>query len=76
MRFLAALKRELKALDRGSSKRIWYAVVEHIDQARLSKELVTLHEQVEVEFEPEKFALTQPSAAGFEASSSRSGSSR
>jgi DNA polymerase-1 len=48
----AALKKELKALDRGSAKRVWYSIAEHPAQARLSRELVTLHRDVPVEFDP------------------------
>ena len=43
-----SLKRELKGMDRGSSKRIWYAIHEHADRARLSRELATLHYDVPV----------------------------
>jgi len=51
MRSLAPLKRELKALDRGSQKRAWYSIHEHREQARLSKQLVTLHCEVPVDLE-------------------------
>ncbi len=43
------VKRELKALDRGSGRRIWHAIREHRDDARLSRELATLHANVPVE---------------------------
>jgi DNA polymerase-1 len=48
VRPLAGLKRELKALDRGSGKRTWNAIAENVAEARLSKELVALHEHVPV----------------------------
>jgi len=48
VRPLAGLKREMKALDRGSGKRTWKAIAENVAGARLSKELVALHEQVPV----------------------------
>jgi DNA polymerase-1 len=58
VRPLAALKRELKALDRGSGKRVWYAIATEADQARLSKALVSLHHEVPVEFRPEQLACS------------------
>jgi DNA polymerase-1 len=48
VRPLAALKREAKALDRGSNKRHWYAIRDNVEQARLSKELVTLDHEAPV----------------------------
>lgn len=43
---LRPVKTALKALDKGSARKIWYAVHEHAAQARLSKELATLHAEV------------------------------
>jgi DNA polymerase-1 len=60
VRPLAPLKRELKALDRGSGKRAWYAIVENVEQLRLSKRLVTLDHEVPVEVEPAGFRLAAP----------------
>ena len=56
---LAALKRELKALDRGSSKKTWYSIGENEKQALLSKELVTLHYEAPVQFESDSFDLEE-----------------
>ena len=50
----AALKRELKALDRGSAKRAWSSIAEHSAQARLSRGLVTLHRDVPIEFDADR----------------------
>ena len=47
-------------MDRGSSKRIWYAIHEHADQARLSKELATLHDDVPLDGRPRRLALREP----------------
>jgi DNA polymerase-1 len=55
---LASLKRELKALDRGSGKRVWYAIDEHAEQLRLSKQLITLHHEVPLEIGTEQLKLT------------------
>jgi len=49
---LKPFKKELKGMDRGSSKRIWYAIRDHADQARLSKELATLHTDVPMKHGP------------------------
>lgn len=46
---LRELKRALKGMDKGSSKRIWYAIVEHREQARLSRELATVSTEAPVE---------------------------
>ena len=51
-RLLGPLKRELKALDRGSSRRVWYAIRDFADQAQLSRELATLHLEVPVDYRP------------------------
>jgi DNA polymerase-1 len=47
-RALRPLKKALKALDRGSSKRIWQAINENAEQARLSRDLATLRDDVPV----------------------------
>ncbi len=57
---LAGLKRALKGLDRGSSKRIWYSMVEHEDQARLSKQLASLDHAVPVALHPDSMGLKDP----------------
>jgi len=62
-RRLASLKREVKALDRGSSKRIWYAIRDHADQARLSKELATLCHDAPLEYDLERLRLEEPDVA-------------
>jgi len=56
-RIVRDLKRELKALDRGSARRIWQSIHEHRDAARLSRELATLHADVPVEVPIEELAL-------------------
>jgi DNA polymerase-1 len=57
---LKPLKKELKAMDRGSAKKSWYAIHEHADQARMSKELATLHEEVPVPIGLEQLELRDP----------------
>jgi DNA polymerase-1 len=47
-------------MDRGSSRRIWYAIHEFAEQARLSKDLATLHEEVPVEVPLESLNYTGP----------------
>ena len=59
---LGPLKRELKGMDRGSSRRVWYAIGEHAEQARLSKELVTLDHAVPAERGLEELRLASPDA--------------
>ncbi len=58
VRPLVELKRELKALDKASGKRVWYAIAEHAERARLSKELVSLRHDVPLDFRPESLAHT------------------
>lgn len=58
---LQELRRELKAMERGSSRRIWCAIKEHAGQARLSKELASLQLEVPVEFRPDQLGLAAPS---------------
>ena len=45
-RALRPLKKGLKSLDRGSSKRSWYLIDEHVEQARMSRELARLQPDV------------------------------
>jgi DNA polymerase-1 len=45
--------RVLKALDKGSQRRVWQAIVDHAEQARLSMQLATLDENVPTAFDPE-----------------------
>lgn len=52
--------RALKDLERGSSRKIWGAVHEHADQARLSRELATVDRAVPVPFEPERLLAREP----------------
>ena len=56
-RDLRDVKRELKALDRGSAKRVWYSVHEHAELARLSRELATLDHDAPVDFDPRTVAV-------------------
>ncbi len=48
---LRTLKRDLKGLDRGSARRIWQALHDHREAARLSRTLATLHDDVPIEVE-------------------------
>jgi DNA polymerase-1 len=57
VRPLAAVKREAKALDRGSNRKVWHAIAEHAEQLRLSKELVTLQAEVPIDLSPERLKL-------------------
>ena len=57
---LRPLKKELKSMDRGSSRRVWTAIHEQADQARLSKQLATLHYEVPVPIELEELELRDP----------------
>ncbi len=59
-KLLPALKRELKALDRGSSRRIWSAIRDHAEQARLSRELATLHRDAPLGLDLQALARSQP----------------
>lgn len=57
---LRGLRKVLKAMDRGSSRRIWYAIHEYAEQARLSKELATLHDDVPQDAELESLRYSGP----------------
>jgi DNA polymerase-1 len=59
-RDLRDLKRELKALDRGSARRVWTSVHEHEELARLSRELATLDRDVPVSFDPRTVTVGPP----------------
>ena len=54
------LKRELQGLDKGSGRRTWTAVAQHAEQARLSRELATLQDQVPLSFRPEELRVREP----------------
>ncbi len=54
---LRPVKRELKAMDRGSAKKSWYAIADNVEQARLSRELATLNTRAPVEQTVEELAL-------------------
>ena len=54
---LAALKRDLKAMEKGSSRKIWYSIRDHADDARMSQQLATLHFEVPLEFDTDQLAL-------------------
>ncbi len=49
IRPLRPVKRELKALDKGSAKKSWYAIASNAEQARLSRELASLNDRAPVE---------------------------
>ena len=59
-----AVKRALKALDKGSSRKVWLAIRDHTDQARLSRELATLNDRVPTETSLERLALGETDRAG------------
>jgi DNA polymerase-1 len=64
---LRAVSKLVRELDRGSARRIWYAIHEHAEQARLSRRLATLCEDSPIEFEPPSLALGPPDRARLEA---------
>ena len=55
-----ALSKVLKELDKGSQRRIWQAITEHAEQARLSRELATLDDHVPTTFDPEALRHDPP----------------
>jgi DNA polymerase-1 len=67
------VKRELKGLDRGSSRRIWSSIHEHREDARLSRELATLHADVPVEVPVDALTLEQADMGAANALFSRLG---
>ncbi|HJQ96879.1 MAG TPA: 5'-3' exonuclease H3TH domain-containing protein, partial [Candidatus Polarisedimenticolaceae bacterium] len=54
------LAKTLKDLDKGSQRRIWQAVAEHADQARLSRDLATVDANAPVTFDPAAFRMDVP----------------
>jgi DNA polymerase-1 len=55
-----ALAKLLKDLDKGSQRRIWQAIVEHAEQARLSRELATLDYDVPAQLPPHALKVETP----------------
>jgi DNA polymerase-1 len=55
-----ALAKRLKELDKGSQRRIWQAIVDNTEQARLSRELATLDSHVPATFDPEALRHDPP----------------
>ncbi len=55
-----ALARRLKDLDKGSQRRIWQAIVENTEQARMSRALAVLHADVPVTFDSDALRLDPP----------------
>ena len=55
-----ALAKRLKDLDKGSQRRIWQAIADNIEQARLSRELATLDAHVPATFDPEALRHDPP----------------
>jgi DNA polymerase-1 len=53
---LRMLKKELKGMERGSARKVWFSIWENADQARLSKELATLDSEAPVPLEPQDLA--------------------
>jgi len=47
-----SLAKALKGLDKGAQRRIWQAIVDHAEQARLSRELATVDTHVPAVFDP------------------------
>jgi len=58
------LRSALKGMDRKSGRRNWYAMHEHAERARLSRELATLCAEAPVEFDAEALRLGRPDADG------------
>ncbi len=54
------LRGVLKGMDRKSGRRTWYAVHEHAERARLSRELATLCAEAPVAFDPDSLRLGAP----------------
>jgi len=55
-----ALAKRLKELDKGSQRRIWQAITDNTEQARLSRELATLDEHVPAVFDPDALRHDPP----------------
>ncbi len=60
-RSLKPLKRDLKALDKGTAKKQWMAIHENADSARLSRELAKLRIDVPLEPSVADLAVREPS---------------
>jgi DNA polymerase-1 len=54
------LKRELKGMERGSAKKVWFAIREHAEQARLCKKLATLESEVPISLDPMDLESREP----------------
>jgi len=59
-RSLRAPKKMLKDLDKGAARKVWTAVHDHRDQARMSRELATVDRDVPVEFDEDALAVGRP----------------
>jgi DNA polymerase-1 len=55
-----ALAKRLKDLDKRSQRRIWQAIADNVEQARLSRELATLDAHVPATFDPEALRHDPP----------------
>jgi DNA polymerase-1 len=55
-----ATARRLKELDKGSQRRIWQAIADNVEQARLSRELATLDAHVPATFDAEALRHDPP----------------
>jgi DNA polymerase I len=55
-----SLAKALKDLDKGAQRRIWQAIVDHAEQARLSRELATVDTHVPAVFDPEALRHDPP----------------
>jgi DNA polymerase-1 len=60
---LKELRKALAGMDKGSGRRVWAAVREHAQAARLSRELATLDAHVPVEVPPEALEAAPPDRA-------------
>jgi len=57
---IRTLKKELKAMERGSSRKVWFSIRENADLARLSKKLATLDSDAPVPLGPGDLAQREP----------------
>lgn len=60
VREFGSLEGLLENIDRITQDKLRTTIVENADRARLNKELVTLHEQMDLDFDPDKLKLGQP----------------
>jgi DNA polymerase-1 len=58
------IKKELKALDKGSARKSWYAINDHADQARLSRQLATLVIDAPAKFKVDQLVLAAADREG------------